>query len=272
MTLHLIFNTWLQADRDLLALADAVGTFVAGHTGWSDPIGDGSGRRTYRATHSPDGRRHAVARTREEALAQIRERMALGRVSALDLEASAGWQNPYVLHQELYDNWGVVLLLYQTTAELSLHPLEFHFHEASFWFPTQKNAEIFFDKDHTVRENRNLGYELKEAAVQPSWVPAAYGKMYVAEQAISRQNRLRLIRGIARFIHAFAPPAGALHFGGTTRYDPAKGLLSLPPPEKRLLYYTAPGVHPRPEAPQHFIERELEGVRLQLEEEHFSFL
>jgi len=74
--------------------------------------------------------------------------MARGRVSAVGLEASAGWQNPYILNQELYDNWGVVLLLYQTTAEHSLHPLEFRFHEASFWFPTQKNAEIFFGKDH----------------------------------------------------------------------------------------------------------------------------
>lgn len=242
MTLHLIFSTWLQADSDLLSLVNAVGTFAATETGWSNPEGDGCDSYVLLGTHSPKGGQASVSHIRERAVAQIRERVALGETSAVHLGVGGSWQDPYVINHEVYNDWGVGILVHEATAENPLSRVDFRLREASFWFATHSNADIFFDKDHTVRENEKLGYEMKEAPVQPSWAPADYGKMYVAEETISQKNRLRLIEGIARLIKAFAPPAAALHYGTETWYDPAPRILYLASAAASLMYYTDRGV------------------------------
>lgn len=276
MTLYLFFSTWVQPEGDLLALADAVGTFAATQTGWSDPERDGRDSYLFLGTHSPEGAQPSVSHIRETAVAQIRERLARGEVSALYLSVGASWQDPFVINHEVYDNWTASILVHEATGENALSRVDFRFHEAAFWFATHSNADIFFDRDHTVRTNEKRGYEMKVAPVQPSWAPAEYGKMYVAEETISQKNRLRLIKGIARFIRSFSPPTAALHYGAETWYDPAGRILHLESTAAILMYTTDQGVSVASKALEQsttsFIQREVEGMTLHLEEGVYSFL
>lgn len=276
MTLYLFFSTWVRPEGDLLALADAVGTFAATQTGWSAPESDRHGSYMFLGTHSPEGAQSGVSHIHETAVAQIRERMARGEASAVYLSVGASWQNPFVINHEVYDNWGAGILVHEATGENALSRIDFRFDEAAFWFATHSNADIFFDKDHTVQNNEKRGYEMKVAPVQPSWAPAEYGKMYVAEETISQKNRLRHIKGIARFIRSFSPPAAALHYGAETRYDPARRILHLESTAAILMYMTDQGVSVASkdlEPPTtSFIKREVEGMTLHLEEEVYSFL
>jgi hypothetical protein len=116
-----------------------------------------------------------------------------------------------------------------------------------------------------------------EAGFPAIWRNPYDGQEYVPDDALSQENRAKVLLGIARFVGRFSPEAGILTYRFPGRYDRRRQIISYARKTGygAPLYYAGRGSSLAPDSRELFgavyFVKEVEGVRLHLEEAHFGF-
>ena len=281
---YLILSSWLVSRRPLLELTESIAAFLARETGWRAPYGQDPHVQVQELyyltnTRAPDGTppwgKPLAYRSggNKKARRQIAER----EVGTIQAGFPARWRDPYVRSPPIYHNYGsgVDLLIQQDPGEPTFYLVQIRFYDTALWFAPPSIAEVIYDAYDFVRKYRQeLGYELNKG-------PRFHrfdGQEYLPADELSRENRERVLLGLAAYLHRYSPEGAILTYRLPGNYDRRRKIMSYPEKTGAVapLYFTGPGISIAPRSLElydaTYFAGDVQGVTLYLEEEHFGFL
>lgn len=279
----LIFNSWLTANMDLLALSETVASFLVNNTQWRAPLGNDRYVKvqeeyylasTWSLDNTPPGGQPLDYRKGGNVLArqQIRER----EVGKIQINFPAYWRNPYVVNQPVYQSYGVGIGIFveQDNSESTSFSVMIAMYDSNLWFPPPKYAETIYDSYGFVGQYQAQGYELNKGEAFYKFD----GQSYVVESKLSQMNRLKVITGITQYIHRFSPEAAILTYHLQADYSRRNQEISYEKASEypAPMYYLSHSASIKPQSLRNFevsyFAQNINGIQLHLEEDHFGFL
>lgn len=283
---YVILTSWLISNNNLLNLTEAICTFLVDKTNWRIPYELDKGQKydlvaTWPLEKDPrlwaemlDYRQGGNERARQ----QILER----NIEGIQAQFTGYWRNPYILNQAIREGYAIDIDVKQSTHLQNAFLVKIRLDYSNLWFSPPQYGEVIWESYDFVQEDLQAGYELLKGKefVRPSAESGSseQGQSYIIDEQLSQENRLKVIDGIAKYLHHFLPKAAILTYYQPAQYDYHQKQVSYPKSIEFApsMYYLSEGITISPKSLAHFeatyFTKKVEDVELHLEEDHFGFL